>query len=321
MDNSLPNNGESDTHSPSAENHSNSSDSSDQNASASTTVKREEAGNQQNLETSTQEGTQSQSQQRPQAATTVTTDERFSLSASVSASNQPAPDTPSSIDLNHPSTSVKHRGRAQYQLVFDDTSSEASITSSPAQSVEPSTPVLQYLAQQNYVYPNSPVGNKSHDLDLMSGDLASVSHDLDTESHDGTSSTGGDENVSVYSGSTLVADDSNKANKEKGVEESSAKEDSANNTAKKSESHHLRGISPDSNASLEDVTLVIQSASTSSSSSPVPKPKVHPLSVLTSDSEVEGSPPYSPGPYLSGMFVCMCVMTSVIVTHQTHYHR
>ena len=202
------------------------------------------------------------------------------------------------LNSNAVSSTQPISGR-QYQLAFDvdDTGSEASLTGSP-RSLDMSNPVMSYLSQHHYL--PSPVASQSHDLESLSHDMMSKSHNHKEEADESTDggdtkrkasiTSTGDDVSSVYSSSTL---------RPGGVsEQSAATKPPAPPTAEKEREESVK--TPDSEVKLEDITLTTESPDVMRCETPSPQPKVHALSILTSDSEAGESPPYSPVPYLSG---------------------
>ena len=203
---------------------------------------------------------------------------------------------PPMSEINENIPPYQPRPGAPYQLVFgmDDASSETSITSSP-RSVESSNPLLGYLPEL------LPITNElSDDVSSVSLDVSSVSvdtvieaqqstaleHGVDTGSDitlalDSSSLTLGEEDVSVYSDSTVVAD----STKELKSDEDDGKHDQMEEEMKSQSSGEVK---------LEDIQLQARSAS----ATPPPRLKLHPISTNTGNSDAPLSPPYSPIEYV-----------------------
>ena len=201
------------------------------------------------------------------------------------------------------------RGSAQYQLVYgmDSESSETSVTSSP-RSVESSTQFLltslppgsgEILPKSHEFFSQ----DKFRDVEVESRDSGITSQLESIALSRMTDDTSlGDETLSMYSGSTVVAESmmSDKPLHQK-EEESRTKDDVDGATHEhivEEESQQRDTQSPDSEGvRLEDIQLHSRS-SMSGSETPPPKPKIHPLSIYTSDSEAAVTPPYSPVEYV-----------------------
>ena len=213
---------------------------------------------------------------------------------------------PTSESIETVVSSYRPRGSAQYQLVFgmDDESSETSMTSSP-RSVESSTPFLPVYCSGDLLPKSSnPISQDEF------GDLEVESHDSGITSQLGSVAPSkatddsflGDETLSMYSGSTLVAESlvsgtNEKLQSQKEEERRTMQHDGSSLGVTAEEvgpgPQRTDTQSPDSEGvQLDDVQL--QPRSLSGSVTPPPKPKVHPLSVDTSDSDAAVTPPYSP---------------------------
>ena len=203
-------------------------------------------------------------------------------------------------------STYRPRGSAQYQLVYgmDDESSETSMTSSP-RSVESSTPFPPVYCSGDLLPKSSnPISQDDFvDMEVESRD-SGITSQLDSiaPSKATDDSFLGDETLSMYSGSTLVAESQMSGANEK----LQSQQEEENRTIQHDGSSHgptareegpgpkrTDTQSPDSEGvQLDDIQL--QSRSLSSSETPPPKSKVHPLSVDTSDSEAVVTPPISP---------------------------
>ena len=221
-------------------------------------------------------------------------------------------ETPTSESSETTIPGYRPRPGAQYQLVYgmDSESSETSVTSSP-RSVESSTQFLlmplppgsgEILPKSNEFFSQ----DEFCDIEVESRD-SGITSQLESIAPSKTNDDAslGDETLSMYSGSTVVAESVLSSSNDKQLhqkqEESRTKDDvdgaTREHTAEEG-SQQRDTQSPDSEGvRLDDIQLHSRS-STSGSETPPPKPKVHPLSVDTSDSEAAVTPPYSPVEYV-----------------------
>lgn len=200
-------------------------------------------------------------------------------------------DKPSKVEISDISSSSTTESRVptevqELKLAFDvdDKDSEASLTSSP-RPVDVNNPVMSYLSQHHYL--PSPMASQSHDLESLSHDMVSESHDHKEEMAESTND-GGD--AKCKASATSVEDDVSSVTKQSPPTKPPATEKEREESVK----------TPDSVVKIEDITLTTESPDGSRHETPPPGPKVHALNILTSDSDAEESPPYSPVPYLSG---------------------
>lgn len=242
---------------------------------------------------------------------------------SAGSSHKDSAETPSS-ESSETIPPFQPRSGTQYQLVFgmDEESSETSITSSSRSSECPSNlppshappGVVQDLIGMS--------GNLSHDLFSESRDADDEL--LDTtliedpsgggDDHDGgthsSSRVQGGETLGVCPGSTVVEESVVRAVSDK-LEaptsderlEPSAEESQTLKLEAKEEKKPLekdgdddskRSVDDSNDLKLEDIRLQTRSES----ETPPPRPKNHPLSRDTSDSEDAAIPPYSPTEYI-----------------------
>ena len=199
---------------------------------------------------------------------------------------------------------------AQYQLVFgmDDTSSEASAT--PGSPRYLGAAPLRHSSEQSHDLFNT-TGSASGDVDEGSCDPAVedlLASELKSSTNDRKDSTA-DETVSTYSDSTLVAESTASTPvREEHSEDGETQHRSPEINLPNAPPPDLQPGDDDSSQSRppdlqpgDDGDSSQSRPSSSESDPPLPhKPKIHPLSIQTSDSEAIETPPYSPVPYISG---------------------
>ena len=246
---------------------------------------------------------------------------------SAGSTHKDSSETPSS-ESSETIPPFQPRSSTQYQLVFgmDEESSETSITSSPRSSECPTNPLptLPPPGVQDLI-----AGNLSHDLfsesqdgddelldTTLVEDPSGGDRDGGTGTHDSSGGSSsrvpGRESLSVYSSSTMVKESpvsaargkqeaSNSDDKLEHLEQSAEESKSLEPKVKEGkppEEEEEGGESQrsvDDDVKLEDIRLRTRSES----ETPPPRPKIHPLSQDTSDSEEDTAlPPYSPVEYV-----------------------